>query len=366
MDDQLLQRSSAMSAKASYGEYCTSSIAGSLASANTPFVLPEDYENNDGNDEYTPPDGSLADYYDLSKHLDGDRTTLTDSEEDKTSNSVKDCATTSSTELTSSNNAETPVLSSSRAYFAPSPTARTSSSFSVENLSAETSTSKDITTYENDADLSSLWHSIADKHLSNDSALDGTAFATLETDMMRRYDNSLIKPASEASAAGLVSTISTSDKSSGHNSNGNYGNDRSKDPRDNASDLASLAGAMAVQNDEASTAASTGGEDVKMLQMQEISKAILDEMERMKNDPQKNSVSISLSMADGTMVDLRLRWRGNHVKATFGQSASAMQSELENGWGSLSLRAGNMGMNLEAPTFDADENQLVTATDYYA
>jgi hypothetical protein len=366
MDDQLLQRSSASSAKASYGEYCTSSIASSLAGANTPFVLPEDYENDDGNDGYTPPDGSLADYYDLSKHLDGDRTTLTDNEEDSTANSVDDCDTTSPSALASSGNVETPVLSSSRAYFAPSQVAKAASTISVENLSDDTSTLNNSTGYESEADLSSLWHSIADKHLSNESSTDGTAFATLETDMMRRYDNSLIKPATETSAAGLVSTISTSEKSSSHNSNNNDGNSRSRDPRDNASDLSALAGAMAVQNDDASTPFSTGGDDVKMPKMQEISKAILDEMERMKNDPQKNSVSISLNMADGTSVDLRLRWRGNHVKASFGQNASAMQSELENGWGSLSLRAGSMGMNLEAPTFDADENQLVRATDYYA
>jgi hypothetical protein len=68
-------------------------------------------------------------------------------------------------------------------------------------------------------------------------------------------------------------------------------------------------------------------------------------------------------MPDGTKLDMQLRWRGNHITARFGAQAGRMQADIENGWASLTHRAGNAGMKLEAPVFE-DEPTFDTTSQY--
>jgi hypothetical protein len=88
--------------------------------------------------------------------------------------------------------------------------------------------------------------------------------------------------------------------------------------------------------------------------MHDVSKAVMEQMERMRTDPNGGSAGMQIELADGTMLDMTLRWRGNHVRVRFGAGAEKMRSEIETGWASLTRGAGNSGMNLDIPTFEED------------
>jgi hypothetical protein len=100
--------------------------------------------------------------------------------------------------------------------------------------------------------------------------------------------------------------------------------------------------------------APAGGDVLETPRMHEVSKSVMEQMERMRTDPNGGSAGMQLELPDGSVLDMTLRWRGNHVRVRFGAGAAKMRSEIENGWASLTRGAGNAGMNLDIPTFDED------------
>jgi hypothetical protein len=167
----------------------------------------------------------------------------------------------------------------------------------------------------------------------------GTIHALNGHDMTAKNDNAPIRILSTTS--GLVGSIRFTGGS------GNKDSDPRRDER------TSTAGAMSVAfGDQPATVAGPG--KLPTGPTQEISETLLAAMERMKREGDA-SATIPVALSDGSTLELRLRWKGGRVTASFGTGAEDFRGEIENGWGSLSRRAGSLGLTLEPPSFDGSD-----------
>jgi len=360
----LIQKSGSASAAESYGAYCTGCIGGSSANSSVPFVLPDYEEEKNSGGGYNPPDGSLSDQYDLMRHLDSDRTTCGDAK-----NAAKARTTAKTSSATSADSAaslqEAPSLSSSRALFASNPCASQATGASNAATAAKNAETGYITGTQSrpatDSGTNSISHSLDGRQFAYTLSPNGTTIADTGIDMKRTND--AVERFQTGPETGLVGTISVM-RGAKSETGGQDGGSRNKreNPQDESGIVAN-AGALSVM-DESGTSTSLAGDAVEIPRMQQISNAILEQMERMTADSINNSVNLKLDMADGSKLALTLRWRGNHVKASFDSDSASLRGEIENGWASLSLNVGNSGMQLEPPAFG--ENTTAGDTGYYA
>lgn len=361
MDDQLLQRSAASQAASRYGAYCIGRMAASASTdASAAFTLPDNEDDNgsmsngsDGGNE------SLASYYDLSHHLDSDRTTFLNSSErvvgepeTQTFDALRSEFTEQYMPQDSDSDSTCPALCNSRAL---------SSALCEESAQKDSdgeilSTGKEPFAKQMHADLASqmneLIHPVDNVDVESIVQQAGTNPASSAFDTMFSEQRTPTN-AENLHAVLRASMTEVTYADSRESGDKDAEKDRKETQQARKLDLVSLAGAAAIE-DATTSAAGTilTSDDVKLPQMKEISKAVLDQMERMRNDTQRNSVSMSIDLPDGNSIPLRLRWNGNHVRATFGNSSMTTRNEIENGWASLRMRAGNSGMMLEEPGFD--------------
>jgi hypothetical protein len=354
----LIQKSGAANAAEGYGAYCASHIGGRSSGTSTPFVLPDyDEEQNSGGGE-NHPEGNLAEQYDLMRHLGSDRSTSSEA-----SSAARSTNKPSPGTPTLETPSDSPALSSSRAIFGA-----TASAHPVTTASATPGAEKNAGTRESPpqnpagnrtaaADIP--FHSLDNKELANTFSLNGTHIAATATEMTRHTETvERIQTSPESGLAGTIHVI----RKGGGNLSGQDNPQEKRERRQNENGIVANAGALSVMDDTTGSSTNASGEAVKLPRMQQISDAIMEQMERMASDPGNNSVSLKLDMADGSKLNLRLRWKGNHVTATFGEPS--LREEIENGWASLTLKVGNTGMQLEPPTFG--ENHSTALDGYYA
>jgi hypothetical protein len=359
----LLQQSSSASAADSYGAYSASCLGGSSANSSMPFVLPDDdEEKKNSGGGYNPPDGNLAEQYDLSRHLDSDRTTFGDgSRETVIKAPAKTSAAVASSASSLSSSQDAPALSSSRAVFASS----AGNSLSANRANASSTEKVSETGYIKsagnascaDASKDTVSHLFDSKQLAYALTANGTAIADTNPEMTRTNNTVRIQT---GTGTGLVGTISVIRSGDSGNATQDKRDNEKRDARQNEDYITSSAGAMSVV-DESGTSATPTGDAVQMPRMQQISEAILEQMERMSADTANSSVNLKLDMADGSKLGLRLRWKGNRVTASFDSDSTSLRGEISNGWASLALNVGNTGMQLEPPAFTGNTN-----SGYYA
>jgi hypothetical protein len=346
MSDLVQQAGSAGAAAEGYGAYGASSFGASAAASSMPFVLPTEERNEDsGGGQHSGDD--LAKQYDLSRHLDGDRTTFSDT---ASGGAITGKAVTASaggkTSDTTGAAADTPVLSSSRALgAATASTARAPNATATENLAERGYISSARTLGTQGGGASKNLHSIGAKQLAYPLTTNGTIVADTERDMVSAKD--IVENLRTGPATGLVGAIRVvrdADNQTGGESAGKKREDRQNDDRN-----AMNAGALSA-TDDTGTSAAPVGDKVETPCMKQVSDAVLEQMERMSTEP-GNNIRLTLDMDDGSKLDLRLRWNGSRVKASFDGAKGAVRDEIENGWASLSLNVGNSGMQLEPPSF---------------
>lgn len=355
----LIQKSGAASASEGYGAYCASHIGGRSAGASTPFVLPNYDEEQDSSGGDSHPEGNLAEQYDLMRHLGSDRSTAS---EGNAGTRVANKPASSATAAKETPQ-DAPTLSSSRAIFAASAPSHPGSTPLAPQNAEKSAAARPIpatdpggTSVDAEDNLS---HFVDNKELANTFTINGTRIASPSTEMTRLSDT--VERIQTSSETGLVGTISVIRKSGGTGTGQGDTRDKRENRQNEAADTIN-AGALSVMDDTTGSSTNASGDAVKLPRMQQISDAIMEQMERMATDPGNNSVSLKLDMADGSKLNLRLRWKGNHVTATFGDSS--LREEIENGWADLSLKVGNAGMQLETPTFG--ENTSTAPDGYYA
>lgn len=100
--------------------------------------------------------------------------------------------------------------------------------------------------------------------------------------------------------------------------------------------------------------------------MEQISQTLMEQIERIRQNGTASNVRLSIDLPDGSSMDLQLRWRGKQITARFGSGTGDMRAEIENGWARLTLRAGNAGMRLEAPTFEEGDEPCSASANHYA
>jgi hypothetical protein len=188
-------------------------------------------------------------------------------------------------------------------------------------------------------------HSVDNKQLAYPLTTNGTIVADTEHDMVSA--NNIVESIRTGPATGLVGTIRVvrdAKNNTGGESAGKKREDRQNDDRN-----AMNAGALSAM-DDTGTSTNPVGDKVETPCMKQVSDAILEQMERMSSEP-GNNIRLTLDMDDGSKLDLRLRWNGSRVKASFDGAKGALRDEIENGWASLSLNVGNSGMQLDPPAF---------------
>lgn len=345
---ELIQKSGASSASDTYEAYCAGSLGRASASSSMPFVLPDsDEEDRQGGGD--PQGENLADQYDLMRHLGRDRS-VGGSGEDSDAGTTSSAVSPAMDDTTS---ADTPSLSSSRAFFSQMTNVRscaqpaTSAAEKLSTSATPTATNgaKDTTQVP-----SGYTHLSTGERVAEYTATNGTIAACTASDMPRTSDTT-VTPLT-GSESGLVGSIRVMESGA----SGSFANRRENEKRDerrNETDTTSNAGAVAVLDESGTTTSNTPqGDEVKLPRMQQISEAILEEMERMSANTNNSSVSLKLDMADGSKLNLRLRWSGSRVKASFdSDTARDLRGEIENGWGSLALTVGNSGIQLDPPRF---------------
>ena len=341
MDNDLLQRTSSSLAKSYSGSYC-GARARSLDSGSSTFLVPVD-----GDEGRDTSDGALARYYDLARHLSEDFEAGSSAGKAET----KPAAATPS--ATPAAQAQAQTIASSRVLQSAA-TALPSPESAGEIVSARASDAAATAASSRAIAKTTSAHPIIVHKLTTNSPLSGTAPASLSGDMMRPDNNSRLVPLT-GGASGLVGKIRFTGFSGAQD-----GSSRQDDPR--REERTSTSGAQAVVQTEGAPI-SGAGERVPAESMQNVSKALLDEMEKMRQDG-ATSATLSLDMPDGSKLDLKLRWKGSHVKASF-SGGGTCRSDIENGWANLTLRAGNYGMTLEPPSF-GDEGDGSVETSLYA
>jgi hypothetical protein len=364
MDDQLLKGSSGL--KASYGAYCADSVGRTASgSGDMPFTLPDDDEESSDKGGYEPPDGNLAQYYDLGRHLSGDRTTSTAS-----GGTVEE---TKSASLTASAKPLDGAPSASDGFGMQAignPAQSANGAMTNDALATEKVAGYRPTTLANRTGTfvttsHAISYNTVNKHVTLNATDDGTSSANHSFDMMRSYDN-----IRQTMAAMPIMGTGTSAVAEAVMSDSDSGNRRDRDrqnDRDRQEYTTSAAGALARGSDaqDRPTVLGTDTKASALPKMQEISQAIMDQIERSRTDTKKNSMSLTVNLSDGSTLDMRLSWQGNNVKVSFGQDALDMRGDIENGWASLTQDAGNEGLRLEAPRFDSATAQI-TENSYYA
>jgi len=345
MDDDLIQRSS--SASRNFSSYHCGSVSRGLNAGTTTFLVPED-----GDDGRDAGDGALARYYDLARHLSEDFEAGSGTGAEKGRNGKVSADSPDS--VTAQTASTTDGITSSRLITGLPATLPATAANAVENVAAATLPKAANRTVPTATASGNKLHAAATKELATISIFSGTAPANITADMPRQNDSTRSIPSSSGTG-GLVGRIRFTGCSNGQESSSGR-----EDPR--RDERTSTAGALAIASADVAPG-SASGQMRQTPSMQNVSQAILDEMERMRQDG-ASSVSLSIGMPDGSKLDIRLRWRGSHLKASFGGDAEACRSDIENGWANLSLRAGNHGMTLEPPSFEGGTPESVESSLY--
>jgi hypothetical protein len=357
MENQLLSRN--LGASDSYSSYFVEAIGGNASnSGGASFYLPDDKEENSSTDEN--PEKNLAQQYDLGKHLDGDRTIFSKNPE-KISNPVEIEAPTdpfsrADDELTAGTS---PFLVGDARALRPQAEMAQRGVSPAEKFSTRSEADDRTLRHAKVSFAERVLYSTDIKQVESFDDARGTSRALLDEVMVCARDNS------------IFGTLRSSDGATAFSQDADTGsrNDRRSSQEHqmrNFVDAEINAGAAAVAAYEASSDNKTvPGKTPTLPRFKEISQAILDEIERMRTNPDRNSVDLTLDLSDGSTLGMKLRWRGGDMSVTFGDDADTMRGEIENGWASLVLNTGNSGVRLDAPRFGADET-IFTETSHYA
>jgi hypothetical protein len=340
-----------------YTTYYTEAIGRNASdSGGAQFFMP-DYENDDSGEESS--DEDLARQYDLGNHLDSDRTTLAE----KTSESA-DSLTTPATgadfSMSEANDTESydqPVFINDARALVSTRQPRVQIR-NVEKIAARTTAQNNGAFLSTQSQALSGVYDVDHENVESGDDIKGTRNANVSDEMVYMRDNVITDISNYAG-----NSTGTTDEN-GSRSQENRKNIRLAQGYVSSTEVNAGAAAVAAFETFGGNRATTG-RNVPQPRIKEISQAILDEIERMRTNPDSNSVDITLDLADGDSLDMRLRWRGSDVRISFGSGSEEMRGEIENGWASLVLSAGNSGVMLDKPHFDADETTS-TETSHYA
>jgi hypothetical protein len=347
MDDDLIRKSPAAALESLREGHFGS--RGGASDCSAPFLVPAGDGKNDAQN------GALAHYYDLARHLSEDyqaggnalkKDSGAKNAPAKATPAVSSCPPAAESPAP----APSPLFHSSRQLF--SQIAKTG----AENVSAKGLVPAPSGRENAGLPAGIVLHDAESPKVTGTLPRIGTIHALNVGDMTAKNENAPIRILSTTS--GLSGSIRfTGGASSGNSSSNNRGD---SDPR--RDERTSTAGAMSVASGEGSSTVVTPGK-LPAGPMQDISETLLAAMENMKREGDA-SATIPVALSDGSTLELRLRWKGGRLTASFGAGAEGFRGEIENGWGSLSRRAGNLGMTLEPPVFDGSENDAVSS--FYA
>jgi len=344
MDDDLIQKSPATALESLRDCYYGSRGA---SQDGAPFLVPV------GGERSGSQDGALARYYDLARHLSedyqaGGAVRKADTPKNAPAKQMPAAATCPSA-------AESPAPSPSTLFHSSRQLFSLIEGAGAENVSAQRLVPAP-SGRENAGPLAGMaLHDAASQKVTGTTTRFGTIHALNADDMTAKNENTPIRILSTTS--GLVGSIRFTGGSGTGNSPSGHGD---SDPR--RDERTSTAGAMSVATGEGSAAIVSPGK-LPTGPMQEISETLLAAMENMKREGDASATN-PVALSDGSTLELRLRWKGGRVTASFGAGAEGFRGEIENGWGSLSRRAGNLGMTLEPPVFDGSAKDAIPS--FYA
>ncbi|MFA5257875.1 MAG: hypothetical protein WC360_06985, partial [Opitutales bacterium] len=303
-------------------------------------------------------DGALSDKFDLGRHMLSDRTTGGSGRGPAVESARAEPANESAEGQTRT---DAPTLSSSRALVGQTAAAATGGGEKAAGTVPQASASAAGAGARTGVPT---LHSFDGKELAARSSSQGTANASQEIGMMRLADNSLqaivaFARGDNPSQAGALHGGIYMQESSARN-----GQERQHQKREQSKEESfGITDCAAVKSDGPKASAS---DRLETPRMEQISQTLMEQIERIRQDGRASSVRLSIDLPDGSSLDLHLRWRGKQITARFGSNASDMRAEIENGWASLTRRAGNAGMRLEAPTFEGGDEPSFTTANHYA
>jgi len=357
MDEQNIRPTSYTSSLLSgLGSSSAGFIGRSAKNTSTPFLMPDDNSSgSSGGGSYSFGGQSLSEKYDLGRHMMTDRRTAQASGKaqggTKASQAAADTSTTPQ-EPTS------PTLSNSRALISNQASGGGGEK-AAGNIASTTRTPKATGATKSVITL----HSIEGKALDKQSNTNGTANASRETEMIYLADNARQADCAQARSDKQSEPVVLREDIHLVDADGGKEREKRQDQRgDSNKEYADASLSLSASSNSVSEI-TPGSDRLQTPRMEQVSREIMDQIERIRANRQSTSADLSIEMPDGTTLDMQLRWRGNHVTARFSAQASRMQAEIENGWASLTHRAGNAGMKLEAPVFD-DEPAFDTTRQY--
>jgi hypothetical protein len=343
MENPLQTRSA--NAIAGYTTYYAEAIGRNTSdSGGTPFFLPDE-EDDTPADENS--EDSLAQQYDLEKHLDSDRTTFAEKPSECLIKEQLPAEIIPSMPPSDADSATFPsiYINDARAL-ASRATQPVLPRKIMEKIAAKNADYEQTNFVAQKAITGKSLYQPDNQTVTDDNMKQGTRRAYTTSDMVRLSDNLIVNNSLSTETTTLSADDSAYDRQQNDNRNSRRQSEYANSVENNAG-----AAAVAAFSTE-SLNGTTQGKTLKLPRMQEISQAILDEIERMRTDPDSNSVSLSLNLPGGDKLDMRLRWRGSDVRVTFSQDDESFRGEIENGWGSLVLAAGNSGVSLDIPHFE--------------
>ncbi|MBN1403021.1 MAG: hypothetical protein JW942_00960 [Opitutales bacterium] len=332
------------------------SLAGrSARNTSTPFLMPDNNASGSksgyGSNSY-----SLADNYDLGRHMMGDKSTAGASGTAKNNASQAQPAQNAQSTNSGPASQAQPLLSSSRAIGTSataspiaektSPLPNNAANAGIASQGQRTNTSA---------------QSIGTSRLAQMLPDSGMANAISKFEMPFSAENARAAHSRSGSDEYSAPAFLRAEISLCSNS----GQDKGQNSHEKRKELIESIAMLETVRSNAQADAGRGSERLETPRMATVSNAVLEQMEKMRGENGK-CANLSLDLPDGTTLEIELRWQGKHLTAKFGTGASRMRAEIENGWANLTRRAGVSGMRLEAPEFEQDGSSPAGDSQQYA
>jgi hypothetical protein len=291
-------------------------------------------DNWDGKDSRS----GMADKYSLGRHMLGDRSTA-----------GADSAHKAQAAKADASQAETPELSSSRALLGNTSGNTTGSAAAFSARSVASSLQISATS------RASTSHPTATASLAKSSDKSGTTSATNRHNFdMLTSDTAAANVTVDAGlCTGRIADMAVLRAEIRLSGGTGSGNGERRNEQRNPEKQDELHGEVAAIAPTPSNSSGTISADpLQTPSMQNVSTAILRQMETMRTSECRNSLRLNVELPEGGSVEISLRWRGSNVTARFGKGSEGLEDEIEDGWASLTRSARNEGLDLEPPHFE--------------
>ncbi len=324
------------------GEGAARFIGRGTSNTSSPFLMPDNNAST-GRGKGGFGSYSLAESHDLGRHMQSDRSTAGVDTARRVANQNSGCGEAQNARAAEARQASSLAQSGSAAGAgsASGPVSEKLSGSIVQNLSGRTSLAARAS-YVNT-------HTPDNASLNKSGSNNGTGTASSTTDMLYRQDSLTSTQPPKSGADTQNATILRGGIFYCGNQGQQQGQDRHKSREETLLEAIDTGASGAARSGSSAEAA----QQLQSARMEQVSSTIMEQLDKMRNEGCR-SIKLSIDLPEGGTLDLQLRWQGRHVSAKFGTGAGRMRAEIENGWASLTRRAGISGIRLEAPQFNEE------------